>query len=135
MAADALDVLRFKARRGQRQTHKLNGIVAVLVQRPQRAVKIIPAGAESQFDRLAFQLFMEGTGIQIARALVEQRADHVGNAGLFRRILAGATGKRELQADQRHRLLPHQPSLESAGADDPLDRHRLRRSGDAQDSE
>ena len=55
LAAHALDRLGVETRRGQRQMQHVKGLVAVFVERAQRAVEIVAADAEADLDGAAFQ--------------------------------------------------------------------------------
>ena len=64
---------------------------------------------------------MEGLGIEIAGAFIEQAGDHVADAGLAGRVLGGAAGEGIFHRDQRHGGVLHEPGLDAAGRDQPLD--------------
>ena len=74
----------------ERQPQIVERLVAILRQRAQRAVDVVAVGAVRELDRLAIEPVVEGFGIELARAFVEQRSDHIGDAGLAGRILVGA---------------------------------------------
>ena len=72
LRAVELDVVGIEARRGQRQPQILERLVAIFRQRAQRAAQRVAVGAEIQLDRLALEPFVEGLGIEVAGAFVEQ---------------------------------------------------------------
>jgi len=90
---------------------------------------MVASGPEGELDRLALELLVEGLGVERTGAFIEQRHHHAGDAGLVERVLGGAAGKGEVDGDQRHRGIAHQPGLDAARADHALDRHRLGRRG------
>ena len=71
--------------------------------------------AEAQLDGAAVETFMEGLGIQIAGAFVEQVGDHVADAGLVGRILGRAAAEGIFHRNQRHGGVLHEPGLDAAG--------------------
>ena len=64
---------------------------------------------------MVFQPLMKGLAVEIAGAFVEQIGGKMGCAGLVGVVLAGAAMECVIQRDQRHRLLAHQPGLDTAG--------------------
>ena len=86
-----------EARLGQREPQVVEGLVAVVLERAQRAAQIVAAGAEAELDRLALEPLLEGLGVEGAGALVEQAGRHVGDAGLARRVLVGAAEEGEIR--------------------------------------
>ncbi len=68
---------------------------------------------------------MEGHGIVWAGALIEQAGHHTGHARLVTRILVRAAEDGEFKRDHGSGIA-HQPGFDPAGANDPLDRHRVR---------
>ena len=90
-------------------------------QRAHRARGLVAIGREAELDRFRRDAFVERLGIEVAGAFVDQRRRHVGDARLVRGILAGAAAKREVERDQRHRMLLDEPCLDAGRADDALD--------------
>ena len=83
---------------------------------------------------------MKGLGIEIAGALVEQAGDHVADAGFACRVLGGAAAEGIFHRDQGHGGVLHEPGLDAARRDQPLDlcrgvrrRRRQRQQRDAGD--
>ena len=123
LGAHALDRVGVEARRGRAP--------AAAARTPRRGARAACAASRGndrgsalkpQLDRVALEPLLERLGVELAGALVEQRGDHVGDAGLVGRVLAGAAAEGEVHGDQRHRRLAHQPGLDAARADDALDR-------------
>ena len=117
-----------KRGRGQRQPQILERLVAIFRQRAQRAAQRVTVGAEIQLDRLALEPFVEGLGIEVADAVVERRGGEIGGPCLAGRVLRGAAGEGEVDGDQRHGRLVHQPGLDAARAHHALDGGRRGRS-------
>ena len=90
LPAHALDRVGIEARRAQRQPQQIEGFVAVLVERAQRAVKIVAPDLETELDGVVFQPLVEGLAVEIAGALVEQIGGEVGGARFVRLVLGGA---------------------------------------------
>ncbi len=88
-----LDIRRIEAGRGQRQPQQIEGVVAILHKRAQRAADLIAIGRKVHLNGFAFEPVREGLGIEPARALVEQRSRKIGGARFARRVLNGAAGK------------------------------------------
>ena len=74
-------------------------------------------------------------GVEIARTLAEQSQRHHGEAFLARRIERGPSAKRELDRDERHRMLFDEPRLDALRRDHALDGRRARRDRHEQDEE
>jgi hypothetical protein len=130
LGANPLDRFGVEARLCQRQPQQVETLVLTIAQNLERTANLVAAGAEGQFDRVAFGPRLECLGVEIAGALVERGGRHVGCAGFSGRILIGAALERELHRDQRHGRLAHQPGLDASRAHHPLDlgrRLRLRR--------
>ena len=71
---------------------------------------------------------MEGLGIEVTRAFIEQVGDQIADPGLVGRILRGAAAKGIFHRDQRHGGILHEPGLDAAGRNQMLDPGRgLRR--------
>ncbi len=71
---------------------------------------------------------MEGLGIEIAGTLIEQVGDQIADAGLRRRVLAGAATEGIFHRDQGHGRILDEPGFDAAGRDQALDLGgRLRR--------
>ena len=102
-----------EARLVQRQPQQVEGLVLVLLQRPQRAAHGFAAGADLQLDRLALHAGMEGGAVEVAGAFVERRDRHFGKAALVLGILHGAAAERELDRDQRHGAVAHEPEFDA----------------------
>ena len=113
LPAHPLDRVGVEARRGQRQMQQVERLVAVLVERAQRAAEIVAADAEAELDGVVFQPLVIGLAVEIAGAFVEQVGGEIGGAGLVGGVLAGAAVKGVIERDQRHRLLAHQPGLDA----------------------
>jgi hypothetical protein len=64
---------------------------------------------------------VEGLGIEIAGSLVEQAGDQVADAGLARWVLGGAAAEGIFHRDQGHGGVLHEPGLDAAGRNQPLD--------------
>ena len=73
----------------------------------------LPALNDSSMAR-AGQALLEGVGIVVARALVEQAAQHLRDARLVGRVLRGAALERERDGDQRHHVGFDVPCLDAA---------------------
>src|SRR4029077_13135586 len=99
------DVARIEPRRGQREPQIVERLIAILRQRAKRALNVVAVGAEGELDRLAIEPFVEGFGIKLAGALIEQRSDEVADTGFLRWILVGAASEREADRDERNRRL------------------------------
>ena len=67
-------------------------------------------------------LALEGFGVEIAGALVEQARDQIGAAGGIVGIARGAAVEGEIDRDQRQAVLLDQPGLDAAGARAPSGR-------------
>ena len=61
-----------EARLGERQAQQLEGLVGVLHEGLQRAADGVVAGIEGQLDRAGGKPLLEGVGIVVARAFVEE---------------------------------------------------------------
>ena len=121
LGANAFDVDAVEMRRGQRHPQQVEGFVLVVLEHAQRAAEIIPRRAEAQFDGAPVEVLVEGLGIEIARALVEQIGDHVADAGLAGRILRRAAAEGKFHRDQRHGGVLHEPGFDAAGRNQMLD--------------
>ena len=108
----------------ERETQQVEGFVAVLVQRAQRAVQVIAPDLEAHFNRVVFQPLVEGLAVEIAGALVEHVGGEIGGAGFVRLVLGGAAVESIVERNQRHGLFAHQPRLDAGRADDLFDGHR-----------
>ena len=64
---------------------------------------------------------MEGLGIEVARAFIDQVGDHVADAGLVGRVLGRAAAERVFHRDQRHGGVLHEPGLDTARRNQMLD--------------
>ena len=73
---------------------------------------------------MVFQPFVIGLAVEIAGALVEQIGGEIGGARLVGFVLGRAAVESEIERDQRHGLLAHEPGLDAGRADDLFDRHR-----------
>ena len=71
----------------ERKPQQIEGLVAVLVERAQRAVEIVAADLEAELDGVVLQPLVEGLAVEIAGALVEQVGGEIGGAGLVRLVL------------------------------------------------
>ena len=72
LRANAFDIVALEMRRCQRHPQQVEGLVPVVLEHAQRAAEIIARRTEAQFDGAAVEALVEGLGIQIARAFVEQ---------------------------------------------------------------
>ena len=115
LGANALDIGAVEMRRGQRHPQQVEGLVAGVLEHAQRAAEIIPRRTEAQLDGAAFEPFVEGLGIQFARALIEQIGDQTADAGLVGRVLRRAADEGIFHRDQRHGGVLHEPGLDAAG--------------------
>ena len=111
--ANPLDGLGVETRLGQREPQQLEGLVAMFVQRAQRAVKCVAANLKADLDCVVFQPLMKGLAVQLAGAFVEQIGGEMRCPGLAGVILAGSATESVIQRDQWYRLLAHQPGFDS----------------------
>ena len=102
-------------------------LVAIFRERAQRTADIVAVGAEIHLDGFALEPVLERPGIEIAGAVIEQRRDEIGGAGFARRVLDRAADESEVDGDQRHGRLVHQPGLDAAWAHHAFDRRRISR--------
>ncbi len=121
LGADALNIGGVEMRRGQRAPQEVEGLVLVVAQHAQAAAEGVAGGAEGELDGAAVEPFVEGLGIEIAGAFVEEVADQVGDARLVLGVLGRAAGKGIFHRDQRHGCVLHEPGLDAAGRDQALD--------------
>ena len=121
LLADAIHVDGVEMRFGEPEPQQLGRLVQMGGQRAHRAGGLVAVGREAELDRLRRDALMERLGIEVARAFVDQRRRHVGDARLVRGILAGAAAKREVERDQWHRMLLDEPRLDAGRADDAFD--------------
>ena len=135
LAAHALDRVGGKTRLREREPEQVEGLVAVLVERAQRAAEIIARGAKRQFDGVALEPLVESLAVEVAGALVEHVGGEMGGAGLVGIVLGRAAVERVAERDQRHRVFGDQPGLDAGRADDRLDGHGGRRRGERQKAE
>ena len=124
LSAHHLHRLGVEARRRQCQPQQIEGLVAVLVERAQRAAELVAPDSEMELDSVVFQALMEGLAVEIAGALVEQVGGEVGGARFVGLVLAGAAVEGVVERDQRDGPFAHQPGHDAGRADDLLDRHR-----------
>ena len=83
-------------------------------------MEIVAAGVETQADGMIGHLALEGLGIEIAGALVEQARDEIGAAGGVVRIARRAAVEGEIDRDQRQAVLLDQPGFDAGGRADFL---------------
>src|SRR5512139_3734665 len=72
LLANPLDSLGIEARLSKRQAQQIERLIAMLVQRPQRAMEIVAADLKAELDGMVFHPLMKGLAVQFARAFVEQ---------------------------------------------------------------
>ena len=73
---------------------QVEGLLAVFVQRAQRAVEIVARNVETKFDGMVLQPLVKGLAVEVAGAFVEQVGGEIGGAGLVRLVLGGAADGR-----------------------------------------
>ncbi len=115
LRAVEFDIRGVETRRGKRKPQQVERLVAIFRQGAHRAADIVAFGAEIHFDGFALEPVLESLGIEIAGAGIEQRCGEIGGARLAGRILDRAADEGEVDGDQRHRRLVHQPGLDAAG--------------------
>jgi len=76
-------------------------------------VECVAANLKAELDGVIFQPFMKGLAVQLAGAFVEQIGGEMRCPGLVGVILTGSATESVIQRDQRHRLLAHQPGLDT----------------------
>ena len=124
---DALDRVAVEARLGQRQPQQFEGFVLVLLAASAACRGLVSRLAEAQLDRPVLQALMEGGGVEVAGALVEQSTTVISaSPPLSVGILAAPPWKAN-RSRPRHGAVAHQPELDAAGADDALDLGGARR--------
>ena len=121
LGANPFDVGGIEMRRCQRHPQQVERFVAVVLEHAQRPAERVARRGKGKFDGAALEPFVEGLGIQIARALIEQIGDQVADAGLVGRVLCGAAGEGVFHRDQRHGGVLHEPRLDSSGRHQLLD--------------
>jgi hypothetical protein len=90
-------------------------------QRLEPAGELVAPGVERQPDRAVLELGAERLAVEVARPLVEQARDHVGEAFLAYRIERRAAAEVQRERQERDRRLAQQVGLDAARADHPLD--------------
>ncbi len=108
-------------RRRQRHPQQVEGLVLVIFQHAQRAAEIVARRSETQIDGAAFETFVEGLGIQIARTFIDQVGNHIADAWLVGRVLGRAAAEGILHRNQRHGGVLHEPGLDASGRNQVLD--------------
>src|SRR5262249_19234100 len=124
LPTDAFDCISVEARARERETQQAESFVAIFVHHSQRAVEIVAAYLETEFDGVVFKPLMEDLPVEVAGALVEQIRGQMAGASLVRLILASATQECIVERDQRHGFFTDQPGLDTGGAYDFFNRHR-----------
>ena len=119
--------LASKCGRRQREPQQIERLVLVFLERAQRAADMFAAGLEVHLDRLALERLVEGLGVELAGTLVEQIERHVADACLAFGILGGTAAEGEIERDQRHGGIAHEPDFDAARAHHPLDLGRIAR--------
>ena len=118
---DPLDRLRIEARLVQGHAQQLECPLAMLGQRLQLAREGIAICLERQPDRTILELGAKRLAVEVARALVEQARDHVGQALLARGIESRAALEVQGKRQERDGVLGDQIGLDPARADHVLD--------------
>ena len=121
LIADALDRFRIETRLDQGEAQELERPLALLAKRLELAAEGVALGVERQPDRPVLELGAERLAVELARPLVEQARDHVGEpllaAGVERRAALEMQGERQ----ERNRGLVDQVGFDPARADHALD--------------
>ena len=133
LAADALDRLGIEAGLVERQAQQLEGLVLVLDQGREAAVELVAPGIEGKLHGKFVEAVLEGLAVELARTLVEQARDHVGDAGPVGGIEGGAATEGEVERQDRDRRLVLQPDLDAGGRREGLDAVGTRRGGEGKD--
>lgn len=115
LRANSLDIGALEARRCQRHPQQVEGFVPVIPEHAQRAAEIIPRRREAQLDGAAVEALVEGLGIKVAGAFIEQIRNHVADAGLAGRILRRAAAEGVFHRNQRHGGVLHEPGFDTSG--------------------
>ena len=76
---------------------------------------------EAELDGAAIEPFVEGLGIEVTRAFIEQIGDQIADAGFVGRVLRGAAVEGIFHRDQRHGGILHEPGLDAARRHQMLD--------------
>jgi len=97
------------------------GALAMLGERLELTVELVAAGIERQADRLVLERGAKRLAVELARALVEQPGDHVGEPLAALRVEHRAALEIQGQREDRDRRLADQPGLDPALAHHPLD--------------
>ena len=124
LRAHTLDGIVVEARLRERETEEFEGLVGVLDQRLQRTADGVVAGIERELDRASGKPLLKRIGIVIARAFVEQPAEHLRDAGLVDRVMRGAAFERECDGDERHHVGFDMPRFNSSRRCQRLDHGR-----------
>ena len=85
LRTDAFYRVSVEARLGERKTKQFERFVGVFHQSLQRPADRVVPRVERKLDRMAGQAFLKRVGIVVARAFVEQSAQHLGDARLDQR--------------------------------------------------
>ena len=88
-----------EARMGQRQLQQMHGFGRIFLQGGDGDHQIIALGAGAELDGAVGQRFVEGLGIQVARAFVNHGAGKGGQARLAGRIIGRAGRQRDADSD------------------------------------
>ena len=127
LLANALNVLGFEVRRSQRHPQQLERLRAVLRQCLERERHVIVRGLHAPLNRKNLEPVLKCFGIEVAGAFVE-RAGHKGRgARLAFGVLGGTALEGELQAENRPRVVFHEPGFDALFAGNLLYFHGIRR--------
>ena len=126
LRTDAFYRVSVEARLGERKTKQFERFVGMFHQSLQDPpIASLPALNESSIAWPA-KPFLERVGIVVARAFVEESAQHLGDARSISGILRGSSLERERNRDQRNHIRFHMPCLDPARGGQRL-HHRGRR--------
>ena len=121
LGAHALDGIRIETGLAQRQPQQIEGRVGVAGERAETARHAVTLRRERQFDGPVVERPVEGVGVEVARPLVEQAAQHRRRAGLAGRVLRGAAFEDEVAGNQRYGVVLDQPGFDAGRGADLLD--------------
>jgi hypothetical protein len=99
-----------------RKRKEFERLIGIDRKRAEVAVEGICSGIERELDAQILEPCLEGAGIEVAGALVEQAGHEIGEAGLAFRILRRAAAERDVHGDDRDRIVLDQPGLDAGGA-------------------
>ena len=105
----------------KREPQQVERLVAVFLQRAQRAAEVIAAGVEAELDRFALQPIVEGLASRSPAPSSSRLAAMLATPGLSAGSCAAPPENGEVDRDQRDGGIAHQPDFDAARTDDPLD--------------